>query len=96
MLFAPWGLGGHLCRQPAGLRCCTGGDRGLEESTLLAPQRHTGRDDQGGLRELLGKDKRIGDVRGLGAMVASSCLPPSVGLMPSWQAKGCRLARDRG
>jgi 4-aminobutyrate aminotransferase/(S)-3-amino-2-methylpropionate transaminase len=66
----PGGLGGTYAGSPIGCAAALAVLKAFEDERLLEKSRALGHRLVGGLKRIAAKDRRIGDVRGLGAMVA--------------------------
>lgn len=93
---APGGLGGTYAGNPLACAAALAVIEVFEEENLLARSSTLGEMIMGRLRDIAAQDKRIGDVRGLGAMVACELFTAECRPDAELAAKVVALARDKG
>ena len=86
---APGGLGGTYAGSPIACAAALAVLKVFDEEKLLERSRAVGERLKAGLREIQAKHKVIGDVRGLGSMVAIELFEggDEVSRLPSWSAR---------
>ena len=93
---APGGLGGTYAGSPLACAAALAGMDVFEEENLLARSRTVGEILTGRLSALATDDKRIGDVRGLGAMVACELFTADGAPDAELTGRIVAAARDKG
>ena len=93
---APGGLGGTYAGSPLACAAALAVMEVFEEENLLARSRTVGEILTGRLQQLATDDKRIGDVRGLGAMVACELFTADGKPDAELTARIVGAARDKG
>tara|TARA_R110002126_G_scaffold253427_1_gene396499 strand:- start:1920 stop:3194 length:1275 start_codon:yes stop_codon:yes gene_type:complete len=93
---APGGLGGTYAGNPLACAAALAVLEVFEEENLLARSRTLGELISGRLRDIAATDKRIGDVRGLGAMVACELFTSDGGPHAELTAQLVVKAREKG